>query len=86
MPNPQPDREWFGLRELTRYSSVSERTLRGWISAPSDPLPAVKPGGKILVRRSDFDSWLGRRRIQPLDGIDINGIVREVLEGVGSGR
>jgi excisionase family DNA binding protein len=85
-PNPQCGREWLGLRELTRYASVSERTLRGWMIAPSDPLPAVRPGGKILVRRSEFDAWLERRRIKPLDIVDIDGIVREVLEGVSSGR
>ena len=74
--------EWLGLRHLAEYSDTSERTLRGWINSPVDPLPAVRIGGKILVRRADFDTWLQRHKIEPLATDDVDAIVREVVEGV----
>ncbi len=74
--------EWLGLRHLAEYSDTSERTLRGWINSPVDPLPAVRIGGKILVRRQNFDAWLERHKITPLESVQVDGIVREVLQGV----
>ncbi len=74
--------EWLGLRHLAEYSDTSERTLRGWIHSPVDPLPAVRIGGKILVRRHEFNVWLERYRIKPLASEQVNAIVAEVLEGV----
>ena len=83
--SPSPSRitpEWLGLRRLAEYSDTSERTLRGWIHSPVDPLPAVRIGGKILVRRADFDTWMQRHKIEPLATDDVDAIVREVVEGV----
>ena len=74
--------EWLSLRGLGEYAQVSERTLRGWIHSPVDPLPAVRIGGKVLVRRADFDAWLQRHKIEPLATDDVDAIVREVVEGV----
>jgi excisionase family DNA binding protein len=79
-------REWLDLRELTEYAAVCERTVRGWIHSPVDPLPATRVGGKILVRKSDFDRWLERHRMKPAGALDLDGIVREVVEGVTGGR
>jgi excisionase family DNA binding protein len=79
-------REWLGMREITEYADVSERTVRGWIHAPIDALPAVRVGGKILVKRSELDAWLGRRRVTPLERIDIDGIVKDVLQAASNGR
>jgi excisionase family DNA binding protein len=73
------DREWMSLRQLTRYAAVSERTLRAWVHAPLDALPAVRLGGKILVRRREFDVWLENRRVKPLAGVDLDGIVKDIL-------
>jgi len=80
------DREWMGLRELTQYANVSNRTLRLWIHAPADPLPAVKVSGKHLVRRSELDAWLGRHRVRALPGAELDRIVREVLSRTAHGR
>lgn len=73
--------EWLGLRQLTQYADISERTVRGWIRAQIDPLPAVQVRGKILVRRSDFDLWLTKHPVQSLVGLDLDEIVRKVLHG-----
>lgn len=78
--------EWLGLRHLAEYSDTSERTLRGWINSPVDPLPAVRIGGKILVGRRDFDSWLRRHRIIPAESIDVNAIVEQIVEGAANER
>ena len=77
--------EWLDLRQVTQYAAVSERTVRAWIHASVDALPAVRVGGKLLVRRSELDAWLGRHRVRPLDAIDLDGIVREVLQGLAHG-
>jgi hypothetical protein len=45
-------------------------------------LPAYRVGGKILVRRSDFDGWMERRRYA---AAKVNAIVDEALR-VLSGR
>ena len=76
-------REWLGLRELSIYANVSERTLRAWIRSPRDPLPAARVCGKVLVRKSDFDYYMERHRIQPLEALNLDRIVQDV---VGAGR
>jgi excisionase family DNA binding protein len=74
---PQP--EWLDLRTLRDYACVSERTLREWIHRCVDALPAVRVGGKILVRRSEFDRWLETHQVTH---IDVGGIVDEMIAGV----
>jgi excisionase family DNA binding protein len=78
--------EWMGLRQLSQYANISERTLRSWIHAPVDALPATQVRGKILVRRAELDDWLTRHRVKPLDQVDLDGIVKDVLQGLASGR
>jgi len=73
------DREWLTLRQVTQYAGVCERTLRTWLHRATDALPAVRVDGKFLVRRSEFDAWLGHHRIQPGAAIDVDGIVSDVL-------
>ena len=73
------DREWLGLRELASYASVSERTLRSWLHRPVDSLPAVQVGGKILVRRSQFDAWLEQHPVHKIRPVDVDGIVEELV-------
>jgi excisionase family DNA binding protein len=78
--------EWLSLRQVTQYADVSERTVRAWIHAPLRALPAVRVGGKLLVRRSELDAWLGSHRVTPLAAIDLDGIVRDALQAVAHGR
>jgi len=62
---------YVDLAGLVRYSSMSRRWLGDRIADPIHPLPIHQPGGpggKILVRLSDYDEWLATyRRIGPLD-------------------
>ena len=71
--------EWMDLKALQEYACVSDRTLRGWIHRPEDPLPAVRVGTKILVRLSEFDRWLEAHRVKT---VDVGCIVDEILAGV----
>lgn len=71
--------EWLDLKSLQQYACVSERTLREWIHRPVTPLPAVRVGSKILVRRTVFDRWLEAHEVKH---IDVGCIVDEMIAGV----
>ena len=75
--------EWLDLKRLTGYAAVSERTLRSWIHSTVDPLPAVRVGSKILVKRRSFDAWLEGHRVKQ---VDLGGMLDEIAEAVTSGR
>jgi len=53
---------YLDLRRLSQYSCLSVRTLRSHLRLPVDPLPAYFVGGKLFVRRSEFDAWMSRHR------------------------
>ncbi len=67
------------LRALASYSGLGVRTLRGYLTDPHRPLPCYRIGGKILVRRSEFDAWLAQHRQVGLPNVDR--IVDEVFPG-----
>jgi len=49
------------LRALAVYAGLSVRTLRQYLDFPPDQaLPCYRVGGKILVRRSQFDAWIAQ--------------------------
>jgi excisionase family DNA binding protein len=78
--NPdQTQIEWLDLKGLQRHACVSERTLREWIHRPDNPLPSYRVGGKIFVRRSEFDRWVEAHRLNP---IDVTAIVDEMMSEV----
>jgi len=64
------------LRSLTQYADVSLRTLGDWVRDPVDPLPASRVNKKLLVRRTDFDAYLERHRVQP------DSLVDEIMDGL----
>jgi hypothetical protein len=68
------------LQALRQYASVCDRTLREWIHLPINPLPAVQVShGKILVRRTNFDSWLEAHPFHPIDSIDVDRVANEIM-------
>ena len=71
--------EWLDLKALQGYACVSERTLREWIHRPENPLPAVRVGTKLLVRRSTLDRWLEAHQVKQ---VDVGCMVEEILAGV----
>jgi len=73
--------EWMDLKALERYSSVSNRTLRSWIKAPVDALPASARGGKILVSRRLFDEWMKGHAIEA-SSVDVERVVNSILKSL----
>lgn len=68
---------FLSLRALARYSCVSVRKLREHLRDPAHPLPHYRVGGKIVVRRSEFDAWITRYR--RVGQADVEGIVDSVM-------
>lgn len=79
MVSEQNQPEWLDLKALRGYACVSERTLRDWIHRSVDPLPAVRVGTKLLIRRRVFDRWLEGHLIKQ---VDIGCMVDELIAGV----
>lgn len=68
---------YLDLRTLAAYAGLSRRTLRTWLSHPAHPLPHYRVGGKILVRRAEFDAWVSQFRVAPPSRVET--IVRDLL-------
>ena len=51
--------QYFDLKGLSVYSAVSVGSLRDYLK--SGGLPFFKLRGKILIKRSEFDSWLEKK-------------------------
>jgi len=62
---------YLSLRSLAVYSGLSVRTLRACLTNRVRALPHYRIGGKILVRRSEFDGWANQFRfVQRPSGVD----------------
>ena len=71
---------YLSLRALSSYCGLSVRKLRDHLQDPANPLPHYQVGGKIVVRRSEFDAWIAAfRRVSRRD---VGAIVDEVLTGL----
>lgn len=76
---PAAPREYMTVRQLSEHSGFSVRTLQEWARDPADPLPAVSlGGGKLVFRRSAYDSWFERRERARAGAV--GGAVRGILE------
>ena len=66
---------YLPLKALATYSGVSIRQLREYLVSPPlprdanaplpRPLPHYRLGGRIVVRRSEFDRWMASYGVQP---------------------
>ena len=63
MAQPFTNPGYFDLRGLAAYSSCSVRWLRDRLIDRNCPLPHYRVGGKVLVKRDEFDMWMTRFRI-----------------------
>jgi excisionase family DNA binding protein len=68
---------YLSLKALSAYSGMSVRYLRKALADSAHSLPYYRLGGKILVRRSEFDRWMARFR---QEGPDLDRLASEVLE------
>ena len=80
-PETVADDRYLSVRSLATYSGMSVRTLRALFVRRHAPLPHYRIGGKILVRRSEFDQWAAEFRIvrPPLD---LEVVVGDVMRGL----
>lgn len=69
---------YFDLKGLAVYSTLGVSTLRAYIWGGK--LPAFKIKGKVLVRRSEFDSWIEAHRVKKKQ--DINKLANEAIESL----
>lgn len=79
-----PADPYLALAALAGYSGCSVRWLRDRLKDVHHPLPCYRlpPGGKVLVRRGEFDAWLSRYR--RVGRPDVDRIVTDVLGGLRS--
>ena len=71
------DDAYLPLKELAAYTGLSVRTLRGYLRhAPS--LPFYRVAGKILVRRSEYDTWIQQFR-NVHDAPDLGTVVDDIV-------
>jgi predicted DNA-binding transcriptional regulator AlpA len=71
---------YLSLKALAGYSGLSLRTLRNRLKDSTHPLPYHRIGGKIVVRRSDYDAWAARYRC--VGDPDLDQTVAEALRDV----
>lgn len=71
---------YLPLKALAGYSGLSVRTLRGYLAHPSRPLPHYRVGGKLLVRRSEFDAWIAA--FKATDGGTLDALVADLMRGM----
>ena len=68
---------FLGLKALAAYSGISVRKLRQCLDDSVHPLPCYRVGGKILVRRGEFDVWVAAYRQR--GRADVGQVVSSVL-------
>jgi hypothetical protein len=74
------DDAYLPLRALASYAGLSVRTLRGYLVHPAYPLPCFRIGGKVLVRRSEFDQWA--KQFRTVSASTVDRLVTEALRGL----
>ena len=79
---PTSNDRYLPLKALAAYSGLSVRTLRAHLVNRTHPLPHFRIGGKIMVRQRDYDDWVSRFRVQPVQN-EIDALVDEVMKDLG---
>jgi excisionase family DNA binding protein len=69
------DDRYLSVRQLAEYTSLSEGTIRTIL--PEIPHHRLKR--KILIKRSEFDRWLLRRRQQKQH---VSPLVKDLVEKI----
>ena len=72
--------EFIGIREASRRSSMSEKTIRSFIRNDALPHYRNSSSGKIWLRWTEFVGWMERRRIQLRHDEGLLDILREMTK------
>jgi len=70
--------QYFDLRGLSAYSTMGVSTLREYIK--EGKLPAYKVKGKVLIRKSEFERWIERHRMNQKK--DIESIADDIIKSL----
>jgi hypothetical protein len=52
------DDGYLPLPDLARYSGLPVRRLRDHLRDAAHPLPHYRIGGRVVVKRSEYDAWV----------------------------
>ena len=76
---------YFDMKSLAVYASCSVRWLRDRLVDRNHPLPHYRIGGKLLVKRDEFDCWMIAHRVGS-PTTELNEIVESVVAQVSQTR
>ncbi len=68
--------EYVTIKDIALRASLSEKTVRKFIRRGEIPYYRPDPRGKILIRWSDFETWIESRRVR----IEADADAKEMLE------
>ena len=74
---------FLSLRALAAYAGLSVRKLREHLGDATRPLPHYRVGGRVVVRRSEFDAWMTAFRQH--GRAEVSRVVDEVLRSLTGG-
>jgi len=55
-------RPYLTVDEIAEMLTVTAETVRGYINARKNPLPAYRLGREYRIDRQDFEEWMQKRR------------------------
>ena len=76
---------FFDLKQLASYSSCSIRWLRDRLVDRTHSLPHYRIGGKLLVKRDEFDGWMNAHKVETT-GNQLDQIVESVVAQLNPSR
>lgn len=53
---------YLTVEEIADILNVTPETVRGYINAKKDALPAYRLGREYRIDRKDFEDWMQKRR------------------------
>jgi hypothetical protein len=78
--NVQPG--YLSLKKAAAWADVSSKTVKRWIAAGL-PVYQSMPGGKVLVKPQEIDSFLQKRQAPR---VDVDALVNQTLKEMGQER
>jgi hypothetical protein len=78
--DPPAGDAYLSLKELSRYAGFSVRRLRDFLGDPVATLPSYRIGGKVLVKRSEYDAWA--QRFRRVSSATLDAVVAELVKDI----
>jgi len=90
------EKEYFNIRELAEYLSISKSSLYSKVSQRE--LPHYKIGHTVRFKKSEIDEWLQTKKQHPLNvqnkasvimnssKVDVDRLIKKTIDDVTDGR